>query len=366
MKIGILTFHAADNYGAVLQAYGLREVLAAEGHDVYVVDYRPEYLTAPYRVILPSALSSLRRAARAVAVAPLRAVRRGRFERFVRTRLNLLDPERVGEMDVLVAGSDQIWNPMITGGQYDAAYFLASPAMTGVGRRVSYAASAGSGVGFGKRLTGRELEWLQGLDAVSVREESLARELVAAGVKAEVVADPVLLAGRDVFERLTDRSLVPTEPYVVAFSLTHNPRLTALAAEIANRGGMRLVDMFSNDESVFHRGLVQTAPVERFVSLLRYASGVVTTSFHGTAFAVLFNRPFVSVGCDERHGERARMMLGSLGLASHYHTLDDISAGGMQLEADFKEAEQRLEMLRLRSQLFINQQITPPPDTYLR
>jgi hypothetical protein len=50
MKIGILTFHCAHNYGAVLQAYALQEFLLSEGHKVYMIDYRPDYLTEQYRV----------------------------------------------------------------------------------------------------------------------------------------------------------------------------------------------------------------------------------------------------------------------------------------------------------------------------
>lgn len=48
MKIGILTFHCAVNYGAVLQAYALQEILRSLGHEVYVIDYRPDYLTEAY------------------------------------------------------------------------------------------------------------------------------------------------------------------------------------------------------------------------------------------------------------------------------------------------------------------------------
>lgn len=48
MKLGILTFHSAHNYGAVLQAYGLQEYLKQHGHDVYVIDYRPDYITRCY------------------------------------------------------------------------------------------------------------------------------------------------------------------------------------------------------------------------------------------------------------------------------------------------------------------------------
>ena len=50
MKIGIFTFHCAQNYGAVLQAYGLQEYLISQGHDVYIIDYRPDYLIAPYKI----------------------------------------------------------------------------------------------------------------------------------------------------------------------------------------------------------------------------------------------------------------------------------------------------------------------------
>ena len=119
MRVGILTFHCARNYGAVLQAYALQTYLEKQGHQVYVIDYRPSYLVFPYRLFKfdvwrdKGFITGLKWNIRELLIAPIRGLRNYRFERFVRRRLHLRQidfTKPCTDIDTFIFGSDQIWN----------------------------------------------------------------------------------------------------------------------------------------------------------------------------------------------------------------------------------------------------------------
>ena len=132
MRIGILTFHYACNYGAMLQTYATQEFLRSMGHDVCVVDYRNKSVEEGYAAwnfkidllkTLPRAFS--------------RAMRNSRFRHFMKECL-VLSKDPFDSFDVLLFGSDQIWNEIITGG-FDKIYW---GDFTTKARKVAWAASA--------------------------------------------------------------------------------------------------------------------------------------------------------------------------------------------------------------------------------
>ena len=140
MKIGILTVHAADNYGAVLQCRCLYEVLKTLGHDVSVIDYRPEYLTAPYRLWNNRYLKHPMTMLKVSANLPGALRRKKSFDAFVSAMK--LSPVGESGFDAIIYGSDQIWNRNITKG-LDPVFFAAAP-FAASARNISYAASDGN------------------------------------------------------------------------------------------------------------------------------------------------------------------------------------------------------------------------------
>ena len=131
MKIGIFTFHCAHNYGAVIQCYGLQQYLKSIGHQVYVVDYRPQYFdfyqsshiefsrTDGIKSFIKAKISDL-------LVGRSRRKRREAFESFITKKLKLtpyIANNDYSDFDAIILGSDQIWNPGITGGNYDEVFF---------------------------------------------------------------------------------------------------------------------------------------------------------------------------------------------------------------------------------------------------
>lgn len=267
MKAGILTFHSADSYGAVLQARALVEVLRSLGHDASVIDYAPAYLTKPYRLWRNDwwkhPVGTAKNLANSFAVAR----RRRGFQAF-REGMHLTPFPPEG-LDAVVFGSDQVWNRHLNGGEL--LWFAQDPVFDHT-RNIAYAASTGSvplpdGVDFGR------------FHRLSVREPRLQAELAALGFASTLVLDPVLLAGKEVLDALADPCPVKGR-YVVAYEVIDNPQVM----QIASRFGLPVVRIASNPRL---SGRKQYVPGE-FISLIRGAEHVVASSFHAVAVAKLY------------------------------------------------------------------------------
>lgn len=359
MRIAILTFHCALNYGALMQTYGLQEYLKRAGHEVFVVDYRPKYLLRPYKIFnwrWEPALSVVQNVLfliRAILVFPIRMKRKKGFSQFTKKYIHLCSMnfvESTSDFDAFVFGSDQIWNPRITKG-FDRIYFGQFPAAKGK-QLVAYAASAGN-VEHVKSNEKEFLSLLSSYTAISVREKSLADFINKQMDKTQVavVVDPVLLAGRSVFEAIASKEKTGRS-YLLVFQLSYDVTFTTrrIAESIAKSKGLEIVELVSSTESLKNRQLVETASPEHFISFFRNASYVVTTSYHGTVFSVLFEKDFTVV--DSLDSERMANLLSALDLKERLakNEKDVISD-----KIDYKQVNERLEKMRSISQTFFKQ-----------
>ncbi len=314
MKAGIITFHSAVNFGAALQACALRSAVAAMGHECSVIDYRPPAQREGSGIFRP--IDSWRDAVKnggALLFYGQMKLARSRFDSFAEEELELtsgygsLEALRVcpPEADALICGSDQIWN---TPGGPDPAYYLGfgSPSL----RRVAYAPSFGD-----SRPTREQLEaarrWLPRFSAVSVREAGAASALAAAGIEAVPVLDPVLLHGPGYWSALS-RPPERRGKYILCYPLYNPPRLNGLLRELRSRTGLPVTAVTTEPVCpVVHDRIVRDAGPREFLGLLLGAELVVTSSFHGTALAMLMSKPFFSVS---RPGSRITDLLGRLGM----------------------------------------------------
>ena len=227
MRIGILTFHCAHNYGAVLQCYALQETLKGMGHNVEIIDYRPEYLIKPYDVInfkrisSPTILGQLKKCLLETVVLPKRLKRHKAFSRFINHKLNL--SERVVEdkipikYDVYVMGSDQIWNPKITKG-FDAVYFGDFTYAKENRKYIAYAASMAV-IELDEPSKCYLSNALSNFNAISVRERQLVPLLQPLlKNKIDVVLDPTLLVNPEIWENIARSSHIKGK-YVLVYQI---------------------------------------------------------------------------------------------------------------------------------------------------
>jgi len=313
VKIGILTFHNSRNYGAVLQAYGLKEVLSSKGHFVEVIDYRSPTLedrktlfTLKHFKANPKKFVLL---FLNVYLNYLRKVRN--FSAFERSYLNVTKKRHAptdiqkSDYDIIIIGSDQVWSPIITGGP-DPVYWGAYKPKKA--KLITYAASSNA-------LSTMETDdfcevnhWLDRFDAISVREERLKDYVEAhSKQKAKVVVDPTLLAGVDIFEKITLPRIIK-EPYVLLYTVESTPAINTIVKKVAALHHAKIIRIGSNAlsrtfEDIQNGIRYKNASVEEMLSLIKYAECVVALSFHGTALSLLYEKDFYSV----KGGDMARV-----------------------------------------------------------
>ena len=213
MKIGIITFQNAENYGAVLQCKALYTYLVASGNDVRVIDYRSPVVERPYR-ILPKFRKNIFILVRQYigAIYNYRGLikRKAKFQQFL-ADFNKTSQMGIDEVcktsfdyDLIIAGSDQIWNPNITGG-FDKVYFLD---FGGRFRRAGYAISLGD-VNYPQFAEQQFYDYIRRFDYLSLREPDAA-DFVSKklGRKLPQVLDPTLLLTKQQWDNILESTVV--------------------------------------------------------------------------------------------------------------------------------------------------------------
>ncbi len=356
-KIGILTFHCAHNYGAVLQTYATQRLLSDLGYEVEVIDYRPDYLVRPYRRFDLSRfkgrtlIATLRHIVSEFLLVPVRLARYSAFDSFISKKLLLSEkfsPESfMYRYDAILIGSDQVWNRKMTGGSFDGMYF-ADFALS-----EKYVADAVSmeSENISPEDTAYLKEHLSRFAAVSVRESHLASLLKErCGVSVEHIQDPVVQVCPSVWKELA-RTSVAERPYVLVYRLRDHEAIDPFVKKVASRLGADVVEVtpFPDGRKLFRAR--QSESVEGFLGLIAGASYVVTTSFHALVFSVIFSRPFTCFRFGRGQDTRQESFLKDLGLEERMLSFD--ADFPEELTCDFSQAEARLDALRKQSSDFI-------------
>lgn len=356
MRVGVLTFANTNNYGAELQAYALRETIGQLGHDAELVDYRNPWVSRVETPRLPT-LSELVRApkgavSRALKHAPL-SQRHRAFERFRAARqktgpLVTSQRELAERYDALVVGSDQVWNPTITGA--DETYLLpeVDPRRTA---KVAYAASFGYPT-VPPAWAHSCVRALPSFRAIGVREDEGAQIVRAlTGRRAEVVLDPTLLLDSRDWEKVTAPRIYE-EPYVFTYVVQERALTLSLAREAARRLGARLVRVECYRPLPTMRCLdASGASVEEFLSLVRHAELVVTSSFHGLALSLALGTEARFVLSADAHNKNSRIAT----LARVAGVEDHDALRGSHSRTDWDHVRARLETARGQSLAFLRE-----------
>ncbi len=371
-NILILTQSLWRNYGGILQAYALQEYLRGLGHRV-VTDrnYRAtEPLWAVRRV--RHALASLAKGGRSWKFDPAQThygcemILSSETRKFVECRMQTVEAfKRYGvadmavmrQFDTFVVGSDQVWRPIYNTRQEQ--YFLKFAQKMQV-RRVAYAVSFGTDQ---REYSDEQLRvcapLAQRFDAVSVREESgvaLTRELF--GVEAEHVLDPTMLLDREHYLELCS-SIPVQESCVAAYFLHKSQEAELLLEELTRSLGCGVRDVIPNgfvsqQDYLAHEQCREPFPaVEQWLAMMRDANFVLTDSFHGVVFSILFEKPFAVVVNKQRGASRFTSLFEMLGIEGRVvetgRSLDAILA----TEIDYAGVAKKLEKLRVKSADFL-------------
>jgi len=298
MKVGIITFHRAYNYGAVLQCYSLSKYLNLQGYDCEVVDYFPQYFVDGYSLFPSKYLSDKTLKQKLYSIfeifvtLPVKIRRYNKFKKFLS---NIpLSSQQYNERnidfqkyDIVIYGSDQIWNRKLTNG-FDAV-FTGSIKKNKSTKYITYAAST--------TLFDKNEEYnyyaniIKNFDYITVREESFNIYLnsIEQGIS-KCVLDPVFLLNKDQWKNII--KLPSKQKYILFYSVPTHPLLYDRVQEISQLLHLPVICLTAIVRLKSKYNCDNTASPEEFLGYFYNAEFVLTTSFHGTAFSVIFRKQF--------------------------------------------------------------------------
>lgn len=368
MKIGILTFHAAHNFGSMLQAYALQKYLIDKRCEAIILNLRTKRQLRLYRHPLslkfPYRRSSLYEAVTSFfnPVWLFHECRRWEiYEDFLKNDLMLSKREyrhwsdlrnHISQLklDGIITGGDQIWN--IRCKDFDDSYLLCGE-LKGI-KKISYSPS------FGGRLlssiTKDETDYfkqnLSDYDYISVREESMRQFLsTLLNKKIELVVDPTLLLQAHDYDNLIDDEPLIKGDYLYYYSPIQRPYAEKLAKKIGEYYGIKVVTSFPH---VFKNGGMlgyqESGPIE-FLNLLKNASLVIGRSFHSVVFSVLFHKDFIAI--DGNSDARMSDFLSQLAISERGMITEENYKQITLPKIDFDAIDKKLDVCRSSSDMFL-------------
>lgn len=364
--VGIITIHKINNYGSVFQAYALQKVCEDMGFKVEIIDYtfpNVQHQHNKYAKVNDAQPQEPKWIKLLFAKALLRQ-HKGIAE-FVRKYQHLSPtayhaPNELHSnpphYDVYITGSDQLWSPRHCNG--DPAFMLHFAPDDAL--KISYAASIGANK-IPEDLHPLYEELLSRYQHISVRETSGVKVIQdVVGKDATTVLDPTLLLNKDEWNSIAVPQRLLKKKYILCYYLNYSfnafPYVDELANHLQKQTGYEIVRVARPPHQLKfnHTTYKVGASPEEFLALVRDSEVVLTTSFHGTAFAVNFGKPLLSiVENKEASDSRQVSLLNKLGLMNQVLSLSDSFPNLESAVYDVASEQARLEVLRQDSKQFL-------------
>ena len=346
-KVGVITFHDYDNYGALLQSYALQNCLKDLGANPEIIDYACDYIRKPFalkRLKNKGVFNYIYGVIGYICYLP-RAKKFNAFrkrisysEHVTKETIDRMD----GKYDVYIAGSDQIWDYHLT--NFDKAYFLN---FVTKGKKCSYAASIGEHL----PSTQYQQEYtrlLQGFDHILMRESygaDVVNQLI--GEKPDCSCDPTLLLTAKQWEPLMAKSKKKKD-YILVYQLGVNPSFVNFVKRLKKQTGLPVVYVPFPLVGFMSCNISLAPAPEEWLRLFHDAKYVVTDSFHGAVFSILFHKPFF-VKVDGHHvNKRVEELLTRLNMTDRI-IRDDLESDAITAQMDYTYADKQLEIFRSES-----------------
>lgn len=303
-KIKIITLHCPLNYGAALQAYALKTYLNIIGHQAELIDYRPDYIVDKQKLTYVGnqaySKNILKRWAYIFFKCPSRYKIKHNFQTFLKNELcegheiyysNEELKQNPPNADVFFAGSDQIWNTQLENG-WDDAFFLS---FVNEGKKCSYAASMAISRELEKDEQERFQRMLQQFDRISVREQDAVNILQPlTNLKVHCVLDPVFLLPKERWIQLANKREmdVSAEDYILIYPMGNGDNVIKIAQQLSKDTGFPVYSISQTIRRTSIDKQFKGYTPYQFLHLFQNAKYVVTNSFHGTAFSIIFRKKF--------------------------------------------------------------------------
>jgi hypothetical protein len=365
-RAGIITYHFARNYGAVLQCFALQDCLEEQEINTEIFNYISDAQSRNNS--LYHKRQGLENIAMCMVLLPFhkwRTRKERRFSDFVDKNLHCTNRCRNmdelnseinkrntdNKFDFLISGSDQVWNPLIQ--DFSSSFFYPFETES---VKVGYAVSIGKA---NEENLLPYSAYIKDFSMISVREQSSQSTINKfTDVIINEVVDPVLLLKKDRWEAVCESSDVQNadeEPYLLCYFLNKArfSEYTKISKEIASEKHLKIKIINARfSRYSIQRGTVLDAGPLEFLSLIKNAECICTDSFHGTVFSTIFNREFYSLEESKKTKDsRKKNILTQMGLDSRLVYLDDIKVDKDKINYDI--VNDRIEALREKSIDFI-------------
>lgn len=359
IKIDIITLHAVQNYGSVLQALATQELLKQYGCDVTIIDYIREDVRYKNLVKKWSGGNPIK----ALAIFPTILRWKKVFQSFTKQYLNLSKETYTSsddfrnyplKADVYCTGSDQVWNSQWNQGILPCLYLDFIPA-----DKYKFAFSASFGQ---SRLSEDEVKrtkaYLEQYNKISVREREAKTILEKQyHIKNSVhLVDPTLCVSGDFWRRYETNKEIKSE-YILVYNLNRSKEFDKYAVELAKRTGLRLVRFCTRYDQFYRPGKSILVPkVFDFIGLIDHAKYVLTDSFHATAFSLNLHTEPICVYPKEFGGRLESILQLTNQLQRHICDYDDFDV--VNRTVDFNYVDKILKKERAKAKEFIEEILT--------
>lgn len=374
-SVGIITMHRPDNYGSYLQTFATYKFISDMGYDVRVIDYA--YPTEYHKSIISSKEQICKKTKPSFVHRKITGLFRRilhidlqehleKMQNFYRRNVRFTKRYNSGEelsndppnFDIYVTGSDQVWNPEYTG--TDTSFLL------------SWAPKEKKRIAFSASFAIKQLPEcvkdiyasnLKQYQSIGIREQSdILKEL--GGIKGELVLDPTFLYNKAQWIKITGNTPLINRKYILCYLLTYKynpfPYAYKVIKKLQSTTGFGVV-IIDGDPADTLRGwrVVGNLGPEDFVCLFANASYIITSSFHGTAFAINFEKPFFTIvdNCPKSNDNRQLSLVNEFEIPETNILVNNINIKNMEVNFNIGWHE-RLESLRLKSKNFLKEALS--------
>ncbi|MDU1568863.1 MAG: polysaccharide pyruvyl transferase family protein [Clostridium sp.] len=366
-RIGLITFHSSYNCGSMLQAYALQQVLNnIPNSNNELINFVGEGQKRFYSILVKP--KNIKEIIKNIMFGIFYKKINSNYEdyrKFINEYLNLSEKEYSSteelekshlDYNILICGSDQVWNTKCL--DFEDAYFLSFKNNV---KKIAYATSmaANNIIGQGKEIENRYRKYLMDFDNISVRERNAKlwlEELV--GRKIDITADPTLLISSDEWSKLAFPKI--EEEYIFYYSMWYTKEINKEIQKISKKYNMPVYVIDAKEwvrRGLWNYGfkLAPNGGPRMFLSLIKDAKLVFTSSFHGTVFASIFKRNFwyIKSNIANSNDDRASFILEQLGLEEKLITKEKIQVIDLWEKVDFIEVHKKIDALKEYSNKYL-------------
>ena len=305
-KVGIITIHKSHNYGAVLQAFATQRIFNSIGCETQFIDYETTKSKQDKLFLrLDLSFNAIKHNIRNILHPLLFLKRRKNFENFISNHLNIGEKQynsqniehlKNAEYDVIVTGSDQTFNLILKGACNERVPYLLPFEFSG--KKVSFSSSLGDNVNeFTPEHKDILKRYLRDYDALSVREKSGADFIESLiGKRPQETFDPTLTLTKSEWDLVASQEKNKNGKYILFYTVVSAPWVVEYVKKISEQTGLKV--LAAHPRNQFEIGckfkrVCDGGPAE-FINYIKNAEYVLTTSFHGTVFSMIYQKPFYS------------------------------------------------------------------------